>query len=311
MKRLVLRTILLALGPMLGQAARSRPAFRAFARRHDAVVQIQLKDGSLGRWFDVRAGRIRSRAGLHPNPQVRMMFKDVDTALTMMKPNPDMGEVIHAAKNFKVMVVGPDPLCTWWMQLLNLSQTSGLKMGTAVAGGCTRYTMLTNGGPLFVHVKNGRIVRLVPIEFDAKDAPGWTITARGRRFTPRHVATVAAHALAMKSAVYSDKRILRPMKRVDFDPNGERNPQNRGKSGYVPISWDEALDIVSREILRQRRVHGPGAMTITHGSHHQWGNVGYYLSSLLRFGNLVGFTRVAANPDSWEGWYWGAMHHWG
>ena len=52
-------------------------------------------------------------------------------------------------------------------------------------------------------------------------------------------------------------------------------------------------------------------MTIAHGSHHQWGNVGYYLSALLRFGNLVGFTRVAANPDSWEGWYWGAMHHWG
>ena len=34
-------------------------------------------------------------------------------------------------------------------------------------------------------------------------------------------------------------------------------------------------------------------------------------ASLLRFGNLIGFTRVAANPDSWEGWYWGAMHHWG
>ena len=46
-------------------------------------------------------------------------------------------------------------------------------------------------------------------------------------------------------------------------------------------------------------------------SHHQWGNVGYYLSSLMRFANLIGFTRVAANPDSWEGWYWGAMHHYG
>jgi trimethylamine-N-oxide reductase (cytochrome c) len=98
---------------------------------------------------------------------------------------------------------------------------------------------------------------------------------------------------------------------VDFDPNGERHPENRGKSGYVPISWKEALDIVAGEITRQRRVHGPGAMTILHGSHHQWGNIGYYLSAMLRFGNLVGFTRMAANPDSWEGWYWGAMHHWG
>jgi molybdopterin guanine dinucleotide-containing S/N-oxide reductase-like protein len=311
MKRVLFRTLLLGLGPLLDRATRTRPAFRAFAKRHDAVVQIQLKDGSIGRWFDVRAGRIRSHGGIHPKPGVRMLFKDVDTALAMMKPNPDMGEVVHAAKNFKVMVVGPDPLCVWWMQLLNLSQSSALRMGTPLPDGGTRYTMLTNGGPLFVHVKDGRIVRTVPIVFDAKDAPGWTIEARGRRFTPRRMATVATHALAMKPAIYSDKRILYPMKRVDFDPHGERNPQNRGKSGYVRISWDEALDIVANEILRQRRVHGPGAMTIAHGSHHQWGNVGYYLSAMLRFGNLVGFTRLAANPDSWEGWYWGAMHHWG
>ena len=185
MKRVLLRTLLLGLGPLLDRATRARPAFRAFAKRHDAVVQIQLKDGSIGRWFDVRAGRIRSHGGIHPKPGVRMLFKDVDTALAMMKPNPDMGEVVHAAKNFKVMVVGPDPLCVWWMQLLNLSQTSALRMGTPLPDGSTRYTMLTNGGPLFVHVKDGRIVRTVPIEFDAKDAPGWTIEARGRRFTPR------------------------------------------------------------------------------------------------------------------------------
>ena len=43
------------------------------------------------------------------------------------------------------------------------------------------------------------------------------------------------------------------MKRVDFDPNGERNPQNRGKSGYVRISWDEALDLVAGEIKRLKR----------------------------------------------------------
>ena len=51
------------------------------------------------------------------------------------------------------------------------------------------------------------------------------------------------------------------MKRVDFDPTGARNPQNRGKSGYVRIGWDEALDIVAKEINRQKRVHGPGSIT--------------------------------------------------
>ncbi len=130
-------------------------------------------------------------------------------------------------------------------------------------------------------------------------------------FTPWRRATVNPHAMTLKSMVYSDKRLLYPMKRVDFDPNGERNPQNRGISGYERISWDEALDIVANEIKRQKREHGPAAMAIYHSSHHQWGNVGYYLSALQRFGNLIGFTRVHLNPDSWEGWYWGAQHHFG
>ncbi|MEM8921188.1 MAG: molybdopterin-dependent oxidoreductase, partial [Pseudomonadota bacterium] len=99
--------------------------------------------------------------------------------------------------------------------------------------------------------------------------------------------------------------------RVDYDPDGERNPQNRGKSGYERISWDEAFDLVAKEIKRQNREHGPGSIFKPHSSHHLWGNVGYYLSSLQRFINLVGATRMAMNPDSWEGWYWGAQHHYG
>ena len=101
------------------------------------------------------------------------------------------------------------------------------------------------------------------------------------------------------------------MKRVDFDPNGERNPQNRGKSGYVRISWEEALDLVADEIKRLKRAYGPGVMAVSHGSHHTWGNIGYYLSALFRFRNAVGYTQIHHNPDSWEGWYWGAVHHWG
>lgn len=311
MKRVLLKTILMALAPMLNSTAAKRPEFRKLLKQHDIVAQIRLKDGSISRYFEIKSGRVKSSKGMHPRPMVDMVFKDVDTAMTMMKPNPDMGEVVHAAKNFKVMVMGPDHLCVWFMQMLNRSQTCKLQMGTALSDGCTRFTMLTNGGPLFVHVKDGQIVRVVPIEFDQSDADGWTIVAKGRRFTPKRLATVSAHALAMKSAVYSEKRLLYPMKRVDFDPNGERNPQNRGTSEYVRISWDEALDMVSKEIVRQKQAHGAGSITLAFGSHHQWGNVGYYLSSLLRFGNLIGFTRIAANPDSWEGWYWGAMHHWG
>jgi molybdopterin guanine dinucleotide-containing S/N-oxide reductase-like protein len=310
-KRTILRTMLFGVAPMLSVLAALYPALRAMLRRHNAIAQIQLKDGSIGRHFIVRNGRVRSKSGLHPKPDVVMMFKDVGTALTMMKPEPDMGEVVHAAKNFMVQVAGSDPLVVWWMQTLNFMLKAGLKFGTPQRDGTIRYTNLTNGGPLFIYVRDGRIVRVTPIDLDAKDAPSWTIQARGREFTPRRQAVVAPHALAVKSTTYSERRVLYPMKRVDFDPNGARNPQNRGISKYERISWDEALTIVANEIRRQKRTYGLGSIFIPFSSHHQWGNIGYYLSALTRFGNLIGFTRMAANPDSWEGWYWGAMHHWG
>ena len=178
-------------------------------------------------------------------------------------------------------------------------------------GKVERFTNSTTGGPVFVDVEDGKIVRIIPMDLDASDPEGWTIEARGRTFKPPRRTTLAPHAAAQKSMVYSPKRILTPLKRVDFDPKGERNIQNRGISGYEPISWDEALDIVCDEIIRLKREVGPAAILSTPGSHHLWGNVGYRHSTYFRFMNLLGFTYGEHNPDSWEGWHWGGMHMWG
>jgi anaerobic selenocysteine-containing dehydrogenase len=182
--------------------------------------------------------------------------------------------------------------------------------GTDMGNGVTRYTNGTNGGPIFVYVKDGKILRTTPMDLDDTDAGSYTIKARGKTFVPPRKTTLAAHGHCQKSMVYSKNRILKPMKRVDFDPHGERNIQNRGKSKFVEISWEEALDIVSGEIKRCKAV-GPGAICVANGSHHQWGNLGHYLSAFNRFWNLIGTTKLVHNPDSWEGWFWGAMHHWG
>lgn len=311
MKQAALRTILFALPRVIRRAARIHRAFAGHVREKSCVVQIMLKDRSIGRYFIFKDGRLQSRAGLHSNPDVKMTFKDLRIALRFMTGRASQREIVHSAKNFKVVIDGRDEIVVWFMRLMNGLQTAGLSWGTRIDGDTVRYTTNTNGGPLFVHVRDGRIVRLTPIDLEKGDAPSWSIRARGKTFTPTRRATVSPHALALKSTVYSDKRLLYPMKRVDFDPDGERNPQNRGISEYVRISWDEALDIVASEIKRQKRVHGPGSITIFHGAHHQWGNIGYWLSALLRFGNLIGFTRMSFSPISWEGWYWGAMHHFG
>lgn len=311
MKTFTLRAILYSLTHVLRLTASRSAGMSAFMRRRNCVAQIRLRDGSIARHYVFQGGRVTSRGGLHPKPDVTMTFRDLPTALSFMVPPVNQADVVHAAKTFKVVVDGRDELAVWFMQLMNMIQTAGLPAGRKMPDGSVRTTTNTNGGPLFVFVKDGRIVRTTPIDLDAEDAPSWTLRARGRSFTPRRQATVSAHALCLKSLVYSDRRLLYPMKRVDFDVNGERNIQNRGISDYVRISWEEALDIVSSEIKRMKRDYGPGAMAIYQSSHHQWGNVGYYLSSLMRFGNLIGFTRVHPNPDSWEGWYWGGMHHYG
>jgi len=142
--------------------------------------------------------------------------------------------------------------------------------------------------------------------FDDEDAEPWTIEARGKRFTPPRKTTLSPYSFAWKSLIYSPDRVLYPMKRVDFDPKGDRHCGNRGLSGYERISWEEALDMVAAEIKRVKREYGPGSIMNGCGSHHMWGTLGYWLSARLRFFNSIGFTPVASNPDSWEGWYWGA-----
>jgi trimethylamine-N-oxide reductase (cytochrome c) len=287
--------------------------FSKFAERlkeRDCIAQFQLKDKPRGRWVQIRRGKITSGSGIHENPDFTIFFKNAKIAASFLTPPFDQLERIDAAKNFKLTMSGPDELVVWFMHLLGSMESYTWTSGTDMGNGVTRYTNGTNGGPIFVYVKDGKILRTTPMDLDDDDAGSYTIQARGRQFKPPRKTTLAAHGQCQKSMVYSKSRILKPMKRVDFDPDGDRNIQNRGKSEFVEISWDEALDIVSKEIKRCKAA-GPGAIAVANGSHHQWGNLGHYLSAFNRFWNLVGVTKLMHSPDSWEGWFWGAQHHWG
>ena len=121
------------------------------------------------------------------------------------------------------------------------------------------FTNLTNCGPVSVYVKDGVVTRIRPLVADEADFRPWTIEAGGKKYSPPKKFNLAPMVHAERRRLYSDERIKYPMKRVDFDPNGERNPQNRGKSAYVRISWDEALDIVSGEIKRVKDTYGGSA----------------------------------------------------
>ena len=305
------RGLLVALGQLLRLRAATDAGFRELLAARDGVFQIRVADGSAARHFGVRAGKVTSHTGVHPEPAAALVFGSAAAALTMLSPRPDYLGRIEAAKNFQLWMEGDEDAVGWMMALLARVLGGVPRYGRDLGAGVARYTSNTNGGPVFVDVKDGRILRVTPIEFDDTDAPSWSVTARGRRFTPPRKTSLAPHALAARSTVYSPDRLLYPMKRVDFDPQGDRHPETRGASGYERIGWDEALDLVAGEIMRVRREHGPGAVFTAHGSHHTWGTLGYFLSAHRRFFNTIGHTRMMHNPDSWEGWCWGAAHHWG
>jgi len=185
-----------------------------------------------------------------------------------------------------------------------------------------RKSQLTTGGPCWVYVdeEENKIVRVTPIDLTDEDAPSYQIEAHGRTFSPPRKSTMTPITAASKSYVHSDKRLLYPLKRIGFDPKGERNEELRGTPqpggdpqypGYERVSWDEALDMVADEIRYCKREVGPGSVVIECSSHHTWALVNYRHSLLPRFMNTIGASMVDHNPDSWDGWHWGAIHMWG
>jgi molybdopterin guanine dinucleotide-containing S/N-oxide reductase-like protein len=174
------------------------------------------------------------------------------------------------------------------------------------------FTNCTVGGPISVYVKDGKIVRVRPIVIDKNDLKPWTIVdANGKKFSPPKKLTLQPFTLTERTKVYAEDRIRYPLKRLDFDTKGDRHTETRGKSRYERISWDEALDMVTGEMKRIRSTYGPEAITAITSSHHNWGLVGYKLGPFRRFFNVLGFTEVFDNPDSWEGAHWGATHVYG
>jgi trimethylamine-N-oxide reductase (cytochrome c) len=168
-----------------------------------------------------------------------------------------------------------------------------------------------------VYVKNGKIVRITPLDYTSKytvdQIQPWSITARGKTFNPSLNSLLPPFSIAYKKRAYSPNRVKYPLKRVDWDPSGDRNPQNRGKSGFVRITWDEAATTIANEVQRIHTTYGPTGLMADNGPHGETkivhaahGCAGNFLTMYKG-----GCTTTSGGADSWEGWYWGAKHVWG
>jgi trimethylamine-N-oxide reductase (cytochrome c) len=181
--------------------------------------------------------------------------------------------------------------------------------------------VMQDGNTVQVDVKDGKIVRIRPFHFDWKyDVKPWRMEARGQVFEASMKTLIPPFTLAYKNRIDSPNRVLYPLKRVDWDPSGApgstgpggRNPQNRGISKYERITWDEATDLIAAEIRRVEKEYGLSAILVQHDGHAETKVIHAAHGCNRRLLALMGdCTPQTRNPDSWEGWYWGAKHVWG
>ncbi len=93
---------------------------------------------------------------------------------------------------------------------------------------------------------------------------------------------------SFRDATDHPSRVRAPMVREGFLKHGPGSTSGRGAEPFIEIGWDEALDLVARELARVRGAHGNEA--IFAGS-YGWASAGRFhhaQSQLRRFINLYG-----------------------
>lgn len=171
-----------------------------------------------------------------------------------------------------------------------------------------------------VDIKDGKILRVRPFHYydryDEESLNPWSFKKDGKEFRKKDKEPLPAHCYAYPRRIYSKNRILYPLRRVDWQPGGDPekiNAQNRGTSKYVRISWDEAAQCIADEITRVKETYGLPSILIQADGHGEDKNIHAAHGCPTHLIRLLGddWTFQIRQPDSWEGWYWGAKHFWG
>ena len=119
----------------------------------------------------------------------------------------------------------------------------------------------SNASEVQVDEAANKVVRIDPLHIDRvyteEQIRPWTFEKDGHTFSAPMKMETPPLSLVYKNRLNSNRRVPFPMKRVDWDPKGERNTQNRGISKYERISWDEAAQIIADEVERVAWTYSP------------------------------------------------------
>jgi len=152
--RLKFAAILFGLAQAFKFTARTQPGFAARLKERDLVAQIVARDEGTARWYQITNGKILSRRGVHRRPDVTMAFKNAGLGVELLMPPINWLDQINALKDFKFSINGPEDLTNWFAQTMMMIRSARWKFGVTMSDGVIRYCNMTNGGPVFVYVKD-------------------------------------------------------------------------------------------------------------------------------------------------------------
>lgn len=140
--------------------------------------------------------------------------------------------------------------------------------------GCTSFC------PVKVFVQNGRVIRV-------KGNPNCTAT---------HGKACPKASLAINQ-LYDPDRIKTPMKRTNPEKGRGIDP------GFVPITWDEALDTIATKWLELHDNKESEKVMFIKGRSSETGDVLYhYLPALMGTNNYYGHSTICAEEEKFSSW---------
>jgi uncharacterized protein (DUF1330 family) len=109
--------LLWAFGLLMKKAAKSNEDFKKQLVGKDVVIQIQTGDTKKGRHFIIKDGKVKSKRGLQEEPSLGLVFKDAETALSVMTSK-DKNAFMKAVQEKDLAIKGDFSLLMWLMGLV-------------------------------------------------------------------------------------------------------------------------------------------------------------------------------------------------
>lgn len=82
------------------------PQFRARLKERNLIAQIIARDEGIGRWFELRNGKVQSRSGMHKRPDITLGFKNAALGVELLTPPINWLNQVNAQKDFKLTLEG-------------------------------------------------------------------------------------------------------------------------------------------------------------------------------------------------------------